>query len=358
MARAKASTWFNLVAGLVVGATAQPLFVRAAPDSASPGDTQSAPEAGRPHADSALGAAADAIRDGDYDAASALLQRAAAQPVDAGERSELRRLRDALNVAVQARRAGADQIRLAQEAAQQGDEASAPTTCCAASTPTRPTSPPRTGPGGTAVAKGSRPAPAAGDKPMPGGASVASPGGALATAQARAKLQQARSQMAQFNFERTEQLAHEAEHLQPKLSPTEDTPKKVLDDLARVRTDPKALLKAARVALGRKDYDRAEQFAHLSEKNSGPFTFPFWADSPSKVLKDVQTSARHTPAALPPRRPRRPRRLRPRAPKAAPANNSGIVTASATVPAATPVKPVASGPRQARPAARRPPNRP
>src|SRR5262249_38282302 len=150
------------------------------------------------------------------------------------------------------------------------------------------------------------------------------------------KLQQARAQMAQFNFERTEQLAHEAERLQPKLNPGEDTAKKVLDDLARVRTDPKALLTAARVALGRKDYDRAEMFAHMSEKNAGAFTFPFWADSPAKVLKDVQDLRGHGPAAsktpaanaAAKAAPAKPTPAKPDA-----ANNSGIVQASATVPA-------------------------
>jgi type II secretory pathway component GspD/PulD (secretin) len=351
VARAKASTWFNLVAGLVVGATAQPLFVRAvSPDSASPADTQSAPETDRPRVGSALGAAADALRGGDYDAATDLLRQAAAQPADPGERSELRRIRDELNVAVQARRAGAEQVRMAEEAVQQGNEARANDLLrlvranepyLIAADRARVTQ---------LLQKVRAQAPAAGDKPSAG---VASPGGALATAQARAKLQQARSQMAQFNFERTEQLAREAERLQPKLNAGEDTPKKVLDDLARVRTDPKALLTAARVALGRKDYDRAEQFAKLSEKNAGAFTFPFWADSPAKVLKDVQDlRGGHAPAAAPKTpatnaaaksAPAKPAPTKPDA-----TNNSGIVQASATVPAkpvADPAKPAPGGPQ-------------
>jgi type II secretory pathway component GspD/PulD (secretin)/tetratricopeptide (TPR) repeat protein len=184
-------------------------------------------------------------------------------------------------------------------------------------------------PAATAEVRGQ--APAAGDHAMPAGPTTASsPGGALATAQAKAKLQMARSQMAQFNYDRAEQLAHEAERLRPNLAAGEDSPKRVLEDLARVRTDPKALLTAARVALGRKDYVHAEQFAQLSEKNSGPFTFPFWGDSPARVLKDVQDLRGRTPTAAAPKAPTAP------AKPAAPARDSGVVTASATTPAKAP----------------------
>jgi type II secretory pathway component GspD/PulD (secretin) len=187
-------------------------------------------------------------------------------------------------------------------------------------------------------------APAAGDRPaLPPSTTASSPGGALATAQARAKLQLARSQMAQFNFDRAEQLAHEAERLQPKLNPGEDNPKKLLEDLNRVRTDPKALLTAARVAVGRKDYDRAEQFARLSEKNSGPFTFPFWGDSPARVLKDVQELRGHTPTAAAPKTPAPVAPAKPVATK----DTGTIVTASATTPAkpaVDPAKPLPGSP--------------
>jgi type II secretory pathway component GspD/PulD (secretin)/tetratricopeptide (TPR) repeat protein len=346
VARAKASTWFNLVAGLVVGATAQPLFVRAAPDTTSPVDPQTAPEVARPAAGSTLGAAAEAIRNGDYDTAASLLQRASAESADG---RDLARLRDALAVAVQARRAGAEQIHMAEEAVKQGNEARAAELLRRL----RANEPYLTAEDHVRLdrlsqtVRGQAPAPGdkqvLGDKPAPGSASVAAPGGALATAQARAKLQQARSQMAQFNFERTEQLAHEAERLQPKLSANEDSPKKVLDDLARVRTDPKALLTAARVALGRKDYDRAEQFARLSEKNSGPFTFPFWGDSPSRVLRDVQDLRPHTTPAVAATKP--PAASTPAKP--APANNTAVVTASATAPATPPAPAPAPAPAAA-----------
>jgi type II secretory pathway component GspD/PulD (secretin)/tetratricopeptide (TPR) repeat protein len=303
VARAKASTWFNLIAGLMVGVTAQPLFVGAAPDVTPPPDPQATPDSGRPaQGKTSLAAAADAIRRGEYDSAAVLLQHATVEVAnaaipDAGDKRELTRLRDALSVAVQARRAGSEQIRMAEEAMQQGHEARAADLVR------------RVGANEPYLTVTDRQrlqqlsqklhsqAPASADKPAPIN-SVAAPGGALATAQARAKLQMARTQMAQFNFERTEQLVHEAERLQPKLSATEDNPKKVLDDLARVRTDPKALLTAARIALGRKEYDRAEQFARLSEKNSGPFTFPFWGDNPSRVLKDVQDLRSHAPAPV------------------------------------------------------------
>ncbi len=285
MARVKAGTWFNLVAGLIVGATAQPLYVGAAPDPTPP---QAADGVGPSRAGAAMTAAAEALRRGDYDTAAGLLGQA--DNLKAGcapaQLAELTRLHDALSVAVQARRAGAEQVLMAEQAVQQGNEARAADLLhrIAANEPfLTPEDRQRVA---QLSQKVRAQAPSAADRaPV---VTASSPGGALATTQARAKLQQARAQMAQFNFDKVEQLAHEAERLQPKLNPGEDSPKKVLDDLARLRTDPKALLTAARVALGRKDYDHAEQFAKMSEKNSGPFTFPFWADNPSRVLKDVQ----------------------------------------------------------------------
>jgi type II secretory pathway component GspD/PulD (secretin) len=107
---------------------------------------------------------------------------------------------------------------------------------------------------------------------------------------AQAKVQQARQQLAQGNFEVAEALAHDAERMAVPFTPSEDSPKKVLEDLGKARNDPKALLLASRAALAHKDYDRAESYARLSEKAASVWTFPVWGDNPSKVLKEVQAA--------------------------------------------------------------------
>ncbi len=74
--------------------------------------------------------------------------------------------------------------------------------------------------------------------------------------------------MTHGNFDAAEALAHEAEHLNAAYTPDEDTPRKVLDDVAKARsraidpTDSHALLTAARTALDHGDLDTAELLAH------------------------------------------------------------------------------------------------
>jgi type II secretory pathway component GspD/PulD (secretin) len=161
--------------------------------------------------------------------------------------------------------------------------------------------------------------PAAAERPASAAspAPLAAPGGALATTQARAKLQQARAQIGQGDFDRAEQLAREAEALGPALNKGEDTPRKVLDDVARARTDAKGLLTAARAALARRQLDRAEQLAKMADKASSVWTFPVWADNPAKVLKDVQAARAQPPA------PKTEPAAKPVAAKAAPADKAG-----------------------------------
>ena len=359
MARAKASTWCNLIAGLLAGVTAQPLVVMAGPDSRTPADPQNAADASRPvQGNRALAAASEAVRRGDYQAAERYLQQAKAEaanttPADPWEQHEIMRVRDALTVAVQARQAGNQQITLAEDAMRQGQQARAADLIRRVSANEPFLSEPDRVRLAQLTQKVRAQAPTIADKPAPAPMNASAPGGALATAQARAKLKQARTQMAQFNFERTEALVHEAERLQPKLSPTEDSPKKVLDDLARIKSDPKALLTASRVALGRKDYDHAEQFAHMSEKNSGPFTFPFWGDSPSRVLKDVQELRKHEPApvATTPKTPTNTTPpVKPVAKNTPPVVDTKVVPAAATTkaPAPEPAKPAPGSPEATR----------
>src|SRR5262245_10401253 len=124
VARAKASTWFNLVAGLMVAATAQPVFAGGSEKRTAAADQP----AGMAVADTNLNAAAEALGRGEYDRAVAFLDAAEADTATAvnpraGE--ELNRLKGELAIASRARRAGANQIRMLEEAIRQGQTARA-----------------------------------------------------------------------------------------------------------------------------------------------------------------------------------------------------------------------------------------
>ena len=108
-----------------------------------------------------------------------------------------------------------------------------------------------------------------------------------AHARAKSKLQQARAQLAQCNFDSAEHLAHEVAGLLLSYRPEEDSPAKVFKDLAAAQSNPALLLKASRSALARKEFDVAEKYAHLADKQSSFTTFPVWGDTPAKSLKDI-----------------------------------------------------------------------
>src|SRR5262249_51433236 len=105
---------------------------------------------------------------------------------------------------------------------------------------------------------------------------------------ARAKVQQARAMVNRFDLDGAELFAMEAKKLGAPFTMAEDTPDKVLNDVGQLRSDPMALLAAARIACERGDYDQAEQFAQMAEKKESDWTMHFRGDSPSKVLKDAQ----------------------------------------------------------------------
>ncbi|HEY1860929.1 MAG TPA: hypothetical protein VGG61_11270 [Gemmataceae bacterium] len=120
------------------------------------------------------------------------------------------------------------------------------------------------------------------------GFSILPAGGSNPAALAHAKLQQGRSLLAQGNFSAAEQLAQEAKSFKVSYAATEDSPAKLLDDCAKTQKDPKALLAFAHTAFEHKDYDRAEQLAHLSDKEASTFTFALTSDCPTKLLKEIQ----------------------------------------------------------------------
>jgi type II secretory pathway component GspD/PulD (secretin)/tetratricopeptide (TPR) repeat protein len=105
---------------------------------------------------------------------------------------------------------------------------------------------------------------------------------------ARAKLHQARALMTRGDYEQAASLAFEATQLTADFNPGEDTPRRVLDDVARSRKDAKGLLQLARLALSRGEFDLAERLGWEAQHAAGLFTFRFSADSPNKLLKDVE----------------------------------------------------------------------
>lgn len=107
---------------------------------------------------------------------------------------------------------------------------------------------------------------------------------------ARTKLQQARTLLAQGNFDAAESLAREAGSMASDFGPREDSPAKVREDVKKAKQDPKTLLAASRSALQRHDLDRAEELVTAAEKHAGRFTFTLASDSPSKVRKDIQAA--------------------------------------------------------------------
>jgi Flp pilus assembly secretin CpaC len=124
----------------------------------------------------------------------------------------------------------------------------------------------------------------------PGGAMPASPPdfGPSPGEVARTKLRQARAMMREGNYDAAEALAREAKQIGVFYQPREDTPARVLDAIAQVRSDPHALLAVGRAAYRRGDYDLAELLARQADHAAGTFTFVLRSDSPSKLLADIK----------------------------------------------------------------------
>src|SRR5262249_10589793 len=119
-----------------------------------------------------------------------------------------------------------------------------------------------------------------------------------AAAQARQRIQQARQQLGLYDFDAAERLAGEAEKMGYSFGPSEDCPKRIRQDVEAARGDSKTLLAAAHAALKRGDLDRAENYARQADSTSGAFTYPLWAsDTPSKVLKEIETARKEALAA-------------------------------------------------------------
>jgi type II secretory pathway component GspD/PulD (secretin) len=107
---------------------------------------------------------------------------------------------------------------------------------------------------------------------------------------AHTKLQQARLLLNGANYDAAESLANEADQLHVSYGPSEDTPRKVLDDILIVKGDTKAIVLAGRRALQEGDLDRAEGLARSAQHASGGWGVRLFGDSPAKLLKDIDAA--------------------------------------------------------------------
>jgi type II secretory pathway component GspD/PulD (secretin) len=337
VARAKAGSWIKLVAGFVVGAAAQPLFTAVAPVAVSGAALLAAvPVPGRPsQAHEALNNAIGSHRRGEYEIAAVQFQEVLARQDDLTEteKQEFARFWEDNVRAIDARREGAQQLRLAERAILEGRLADANDPLKKVAACEQYLSPAdrakfkdvsaRLRGRADAAPQTPRPIPVT-PTPLPGvvrppAAAAAAPAGKPDLPRARAALKQARAEFEQANLDAAEKQAKEAELMGVVFPPAEDTPAKLLKDIAAARTDAKTLLAAARAAQGRKDYAAAEKYAKQADAAAGTFTFPLWADSPSKLLKELevqkakpavaQAPKPETPAAKPPAPPQEPGRF-------------------------------------------------
>ena len=283
MSKAKTRKWVKIVAGLLLG-TVSP--AAAAELFQTPGEVVLPASGGRPgQAHDALNRAIESYRRGDYELAAPLFKEAETRQADlsATERQELARLQIDNREALMARHFGAERLRQVETALREGRTAEADEKLKAvASAAQYLTAEDRQR---LQQIQAQRPRAAA-------PADVA--------AQARTRVQQARAQLNQHDLDAAERLAREAEQMGHTFAANEDSPKRVLQDLATARTDAKVLLAASRACLKRSDYDRADFYAKAADKESGTFTFPLWAsDSPSKALKDIDAARKLSAASKP-----------------------------------------------------------
>ena len=299
MARAKKRKWVNLVAGLLVGAAAQPLALFAGPNTGLASLSLHAEReelvvaqlmGGASRAHLALNGAIDAQRQGDLDTAAALFREAQARQNDLtpDERRELDRLLAANALAMQSRMKAREQLNLAETALQQGRAPEAGAllkTITANELYLNPADKQRFQ---ELCQKMHMP---------PVGAAV--PAGGNPVALAHTKLQQARGELARANLDAAEVLAREAEQMQVNFGGREDSPRRLLDDLDKARKDPKTMLTASRAAMQRGELDKAEQYARAAEQTASSWTFTFSSDSPAKALKDIQGARASAPKSGP-----------------------------------------------------------
>lgn len=241
--------------------------------------------AARPRAHTALSGAIEAHEHGDYDRAALLLQQAQAgsAELNEAEQHDLATYQQRNAAAIQARNEASGQLGLAEKAQAGGKTQEAAELL-------RKVGARRD----YLTAADQQKFAQLSERIWPRSAGEATAGSRPALA--RSKVQQARAQLNQGNFAAADQLAREAENLNVTFSSSEDSPRKVRDDVAKLRQDPKFLLTAGRAAYDRNDLEHAGQLAEMADKASSFFTFPAWSDTPGKLRKDVQAARAKAPA--------------------------------------------------------------
>jgi type II secretory pathway component GspD/PulD (secretin) len=280
VARATTKAWLGIVAGMafaqgeVAQASLPPVLVGV---SGVMGQTPSRP--GRVHA--ALNSGVESYRKGDYELAAAYFAQAQAGRDDLSdaERDELSKLIQLNATALKQRQDGRQILQQAELAANDGRKAEAEAYLKKVA-------------GNQFLSVDDKLKVQKLAEALSGGTTVINQTPAPGKVMAQTKLQQARTMVEHGNYDAAERLAHEVEKMPIQWTEREDSPRKVLDDVARARMptskDPKSLLAAARMALQRGDLDNAERLAHESEKASNAWTWYPWGDKPEKVLKEVQ----------------------------------------------------------------------
>lgn len=280
MARAKAVSWLGIVTGLVL----TPAGLEAAPYSANlvsilgastPGQSPVRPSRIR----TALTSAIESYRKGDYEKAAPLFQQAKSgyDDLTPAEQQDLQSYMQLNASAMTARREASEQLRQAEKADREGR------------TPVLSDLVKKVAVNADYLTAADKQRfQVLNDKMLARGLG-ASPAGNQG-AVARAKLKQARIVLGKGDLVAAEQMAAEVAHMPVNYDPKEDTPAKVLDDVAKMKSDPKACLTTARLCLQKGDLDQAEHYAQASEKCASSFSFTFSSDSPSKVLRDVKNA--------------------------------------------------------------------
>lgn len=281
MATARSRRWVKLVAGLLLGSAVECMggggtYVRAAdptPPLLQPAQTLSA--------SAALRQAAELQRQGRYEDAATYLRQAngRARELTLAEGQELARLWHENFGALQQRRAAIDLLLQAEQEKNVGRTAEA-AQCLEQLAAVEGYLAPRDRERLQALRQVGEPSVV-----RAAAAEMAGP----AQAAAMGKLKLARKELGEYRFDEAEKLAREAEGLNATWG-QDDSPRKVLEEVARLRTDGKSLLAGARHWLARKDYDRAEKLALAAEKHGSGWNLNPFGDTPMKALKEIQTA--------------------------------------------------------------------
>ncbi len=286
MARAKAKKWLGVVAGLALPAAGVSMAegLAAVPAAAGRGaDVLVCQQLPRSRTSNALNEAIDSYGKGDYEAAAQGFKQAQAGFADLTplQQQDLALFTKRNDDALQRRAEAADLVRQAEKAEREGRG------LIAADLAQK------------AIAN-QYAAPADKQKAQeivgrvrgtPAGATASATAGAAAPVEAKGNLTRASQLLAEGDLDAAEKLAREADRAGTVAGPGEDSPKKLLEQIAKTREDAAALLTLARAALAHGDLDRAEALAKASKKAEPIYrSVHLWGDSPADVLHDVQVA--------------------------------------------------------------------